>query len=161
MQRLTLLLLASFCLFVASGAGPHGEKRNLDRLGWLAGRWANERPLMVMEEVWLPAVGNTMLGVSRVVKSDSLVAHELVIIREHGARFAYEAHPSGQAAATFLSVKVTDSSIIFENLEHDFPQRIGYELVGTDSLYAWVEGPVRGKIKRNEFPYRRTGSPAH
>lgn len=150
-----LVLIASFCLFIATGAGPHGEKKNIDRLGWLAGRWSNEKPRLVMEEVWLPAVGNTMVGVSRVVKADSLVAHELVIIRQHGARFAYEAHPSGQATATFLSTTVTDSSVVFENLAHDFPQRIGYERIGADSLYAWIEGPVRGATKRNEFPYRR------
>ncbi len=96
-----------------------------------------------------------MMGVGRVVKGDSVVDYEVVFIREHGSRFAYEAHPSGQETATFLSTVVTDTSIVFENLAHDFPQRIGYQRCGEDSVYAWVEGPSGGKTKRNEFPYRR------
>ena len=29
---------------------------------------------------------------------------------------------------------------MFEDLLHDFPQRIGYRLIGPDSLLAWIEG---------------------
>ncbi|HEX6792171.1 MAG TPA: DUF6265 family protein [Candidatus Krumholzibacteria bacterium] len=142
-------------LLATTTAHSHGEERPLSRLRWLVGRWENVRPRLVMDEAWLPAVGNTMMGVGRVVKSDSLVTYEIVIIREVGSRFAYEAHPAGQETTTFMSTVVNDSTIIFENPAHDFPQRIGYQLVGPDSLYAWIEGTVRGKVKRNEFPYQR------
>jgi hypothetical protein len=156
MSRARSALPILLALVLASTVHSHPpEERPIHRLGWLAGRWENVRPRLVMEESWLPPVGNTMLGVSRVVKGDSLVAHEVVIIREVGSRLAYEAHPSGQAPATFLSVTWNDSTVIFENLAHDFPQRIGYQRIGADSLYAWIEGPVRGSTKRNEFPYSR------
>jgi hypothetical protein len=148
----TLLVLQCFLLLTT---GHAGEERRISRLAWLEGRWQIERPRLVTMEEWLPAVGSTMLGIGRVVKSDSLVSYEVVIIRERGARFAYEAHPSRQEPTTFLSTVVTDSMVVFENLAHDFPQRIGYQRIGADSLYAWIEGPVRGTTKRNEFPYRR------
>ena len=150
-----LSLLVGFAL-LAGAAGAQHEARPISRLHWLVGRWENIRPRMVLDETWLAPVGNTMLGVGRVVKSDSLVTYEVVIIREAGSKFAYEAHPAGQETATFMSTVVNDSTIIFENPAHDFPQRIGYQLIGTDSLYAWIEGTVRGKVKRNEFPYPRS-----
>lgn len=158
-MRLARIVLCG--LLVATAARAADGDRPISRLAWLAGRWENVRPRMVMEESWLPAVGNTMLGVSRVVKSDSLIAYEVVIIREAGSRFAYEAHPSGQETTTFMSTVVNDSTVIFENPAHDFPQRIGYQRIGPDSLYAWIEGPVRGKVKRNEFPYQRFQESPH
>ncbi|HKT80802.1 MAG TPA: DUF6265 family protein [Vicinamibacterales bacterium] len=73
----------------------------------------------------------------------------------NGDRVAYEAHPSGQAPATFFSTTITDSSVVFENLEHDFPQRVGYRLDGASRLLAWVEGTAEGRTRRIEFPYQR------
>jgi hypothetical protein len=58
----------------------------------------------------------------------------------------------------FHSITITENSIVFENLAHDFPQRVGYQLVGPDSLMAWIEGPRNGKMKRIEFPYQRVKS---
>jgi hypothetical protein len=153
--RVRVLALAVLCLPLAAGAT--NENRFIGALSWLVGRWEMSRLDRVVQEEWLPPMGNTMMCIGRVVEGDSLVDYEFVIIREHGVRgFAYEAHPMGQEAATFLSPTVgSNQSIVFENLSHDFPQRIGYQLVNADSLVAWVEGPSNGKTKRNEFGYRR------
>jgi len=148
----------SLVLLSVLAAAASAEERPISRLAWLEGRWETARPRLVTQEQWLPPLGNTMMCIGRVVKSDCLVDYEVVIIREHGSRFAYEAHPLGQESATFLSTVVTDSTVIFENLAHDFPQRIGYQRFGADSLVAWVEGPSHGKTKRNEFAYRRVGA---
>ena len=52
--------------------------------------------------------------------------------------------------------------MVFENLQHDFPQRVAYERQGAD-LLAWIEGPSKGTmlgtapgpLQRIEYPYRR------
>ena len=108
----------------------------------------------VVEEYWMAPRGTSMLGMGRTVRDDKLVDHELVVLREEGDGLAYEAHPPGQATATFLSREVTTARVVFENLQHDFPQRIGYERSG-DRLLAWIEGPRDGKVRRIEFAYRR------
>jgi len=102
--------------------------------------------------------GNSMLGISRTVHGDDLVAYELVVVREQGDQLVYQAHPSGQPSAEFVSRTVTEESIVFENLQHDFPQRIGYERQGT-ALLAWIEGTQEGEMRRVEFPYRRAACP--
>jgi len=109
----------------------------------------------LVEEQWMAPRGNTMLGMGRTVSGDRLIEYEVIVIRQEGDRFAYDAHPSGQAPAVFLSRNVTVTSIVFENPEHDFPQRIGYERSGDEGLLAWIEGPREGKTRRIEFPYRR------
>lgn len=44
---------------------------------------------------------------------------------------------------------------VFENPNHDFPQRIIYRLVTVDSLVARIEGRIDGKERSSDFPYRR------
>jgi hypothetical protein len=107
-----------------------------------------------MDEHWMAPRGSSMIGVSRTVRGGKLTAYELIVLEEQGERLAYKAHPSGQPAATFLSIDVSDSQVVFENPQHDFPQQIGYLLKG-DSLLAWIAGTAKGKPRRAEFPYRR------
>ena len=81
-----------------------------------------------------------MMNAGRTVQGDKLVEFETVIIREQDGRLAYEAHPSGQQSAVFLSQRVGDREVVFENLQHDFPQRVGYKRDG-DSLLGGLKGP--------------------
>ena len=97
-----------------------------------------------------------MIGTGRTMRDNALVEDEMVILREQNGQLAYEAHPSGQSPAVFMSKEITGSTAVFENPAHDFPQRVGYRRDGPDSLLAWVEGTANGQARRIEFPYRRT-----
>ena len=96
-----------------------------------------------------------MLGMSRTVREGKLIEFESIILRVEKGRLAYEAHPSGQPTATFLSTSVSDKQVIFENPKHDFPQKIAYQRDGDQALRAWIEGTVDGKVRRREFSYHR------
>jgi hypothetical protein len=131
------------------------EPAGIERAAWLQGCWKMVSPERVVEEQWMAPGGNSMLGLGRTVRAGRLVEYELVVLREQGDRLAYEAHPSGQEPAVFLSRDLTDRSVVFENLDHDFPQRVGYQQSDPNSLLAWIEGVQKGQLRRIEFPYRR------
>ena len=99
-----------------------------------------------------------MLSAGRTVAGDKLVEFEMVLIREQDGRLAYESHPSGQPSAVFLSHTIDGQEVVFENFEHDFPQRIGYKRDGT-ALLAWIEGSRNGQMRRVEFPYKKVECP--
>jgi len=99
--------------------------------------------------------GTSMLMMGRTVRNGELVDYELVVLKEDGGRLVYEAHPAGQPSAVFHSVDVAAGRVVFENREHDFPQRVGYQQTAPDGLTAWVEGNDHGKERRIEFVYRR------
>ncbi len=44
---------------------------------------------------------------------------------------------------------------LFENPEHDFPQKIEYDFFHRDSLRAAISGPFNGEEKQFFFPYSR------
>ena len=136
---------------------------SLSPLGWLAGCWRRATATRVVEEQWMAPAGGLMLGMSRTVSAadGKLVEFEQVRIEARGDRAVYVAMPSRQALAEFPAVAYDDTSIVFENLAHDFPQRVGYRRVSADSIAAWIEGPGKdGKARRVEFPYRRAECPA-
>lgn len=147
-------LLAAAILLGGQGSPPQTGV-GVERVEWLTGCWETASPQRTIEEHWLPPRGGTMIGVGRTVREGRTTEYELVVLRPQDGRLAYEAHPSGQASAVFLSKTLTDSSVVFENAEHDFPQRVGYERRGADSLLAWIEGSKGRQTRRVEFPYRR------
>lgn len=124
------------------------------RVAWLQGCWELSNADRIVEEQWMAPRAGSMLGMSRTVRGGKLASYETTVIREQGGGFAFEAHPSGQPQATFLSTSITESQVVFENPAHDFPQQIGYRRNG-DSLLAWIAGSLNGKTRRVEFPYMR------
>ena len=145
-------ILATFVVIAPLAAQP-GSAR-VEQVAWLTGCWEMTAQQRIVQEQWTKPGGQTMLGVGRTIRDGKTIEHEFVVITVKDGRLAYEAHPSGQAPATFLSKQLTGTSVVFENPDHDFPQRVGYERRG-ESLLAWVEGSQNGRTRRIEFPYQR------
>src|SRR3954470_23065486 len=130
----------------------------IDKLAWLGGSWRFEKAGRVTEEQWLPPAGGVMLGLSRTVAKNRVVEFEFMQIREGpGGTLFFIAQPSGDKEAAFQLLTLADNAVVFENREHDFPQRILYTRQADGAVLAAVEGlPVAdGTRKRIEFPYKR------
>ena len=135
--------------------GQLTARPTVDRVVWLQGCWAMDSNGQLVEEQWLAPRASSMLGVGRTTRGTTLVDYEMVLIRERGDQLAYEAHPADQEPAVFMSTMIGERSIVFENLKHDFPQRVGYERIGVDGLEAWIEGAQDGRTRRIGFSYAR------
>jgi hypothetical protein len=147
-------LVVAVVLLMTAVPGSSQTVTGIHRAAWLQGCWEHITPARSVEESWTAAKGGTMIGVGRTIRDGKMTSHEMIVLREQGDRLAYEAHPSGQAPATFLSTRINASELVFENPAHDFPQEVGYRRDG-DSLRAWTRGTLNGKERRIEFPYTR------
>jgi hypothetical protein len=148
------VLLAIACVACSSRpalsqASPVGE------LLWLAGCWERNVDAVVIEEQWLRPRGGTLLGVSRTIRDELLVGFEFMRIHSRGDTLVFSAQPSGEESTDFKTLTVGNREVAFENLDHDFPQRIRYRAVGRDSLYASIEGMRDGAMRRVDFSYAR------
>jgi hypothetical protein len=114
----------------------------LDHASWLAGCWEARTGGRVTMEMWLPPAGGMMIGGSRTTMGDTTREFEHLRLVVKDGRLIYTAIPSGQRETAFTSTTVSDTLLVFENLQHDFPQRIIYRRRGTDSVVARVEGPA-------------------
>ena len=152
-----VVFLSAMWLVSAVIAGA--QRASIKDVAWLQGCWEIVSPQRTVEEQWMAPRAGSMLGMSRTVRGDALVEYESIVIRQQGNQLAYEARPSGQPAAVFLSTTVSDSMVLFENPQHDFPQKIGYQRMAGSMLMAWIEGTSKGQLRKVEFPYHRATCP--
>jgi hypothetical protein len=134
------------------------QSASVTRTSWLAGCWERQSGKVVIEEHWLwPRVG-TQLGVGRTTRGGTTVQWEFLRIVERESALVYIAAPSGQEQAEFVASETTDSTVVFENPTHDFPQRIAYRRRG-DSLFARIDGIRQGAARGRDFPFARVPCP--
>lgn len=71
-------------------------------------------------------------------ESSHLDAESLTLFKAHSTWY-YMAHPSQNKYPTlFTLVEANDTTALFINDEHDYPQQIRYTFTGTDSLIAEI-----------------------
>jgi hypothetical protein len=138
-----LLILLSVSVF----AQGHPE---MAKLAWISGCWKSEGDVQT-EEQWTKLEGQSMLGMSRSIANGKTVSHEFLQIRDRADGIFYIAQPNGGTAVPFKLVKINENEAVFENPQHDFPQRITYLRSIDGSLVAAIEGEEKGKPKRIEF----------
>lgn len=128
-------------------------------LRWLAGCWESRSDGTIIEEHWLAPAAGILLGVSRTRRGEALVGYEFMRIHSRGDSLVFAANPSGQDPAEFVAPSANDREVVFENLKHDFPQRVRYRAIGADSLAARIEGLREGELRGVDFRYRRVACP--
>ena len=152
-----MLRLSLVVILLASLPLAHSRERGtIERLGWMAGCWEQRAGARIGHEQWMTPLGGTMMGMSRTVVRDTTREFEQLRIETvKDGSIRYVAHPSGQAETSFAGITVTDTLVVFENLQHDFPQRIMYRATGADSLGARIEGVRGGTLRGIDFPMQR------
>jgi hypothetical protein len=126
-----------------------------DRLAWMEGRWVGETNGLSMEERWTGPVGGALLGIHSDVKAGRLVSWEFLRIDSTSEGTFYFASPRSAAPTPFKLLELGDKRVVFENKQHDFPQRILYWLDAGGALHARIEGPRGGKTVEMEWVWTR------
>ena len=135
----------------------------VDRLRWLSGCWEQRDARSIVEEFWTTPNGGTLFGIGRTIArrdaGDSTASFEIMRIFDRGGRLVFAAQPSGQTLAEFTERELTDSTVVFANPTHDFPQFVRYRRRGADRLHARVDGKMDGKDQGFDSRYRKVRCP--
>jgi len=121
----------------------------------LIGEWQlKDMPVI---EKWIKVDGQFQASVIVTSGADQMVTEEIQIIENEDGIF-YEADVEDQNSGEPVLFKMIFSDInklIFENKEHDFPQRITYEFIDINKLIATIDGNLNGVPKSVDFIYSR------
>ena len=155
------IILASiaFCWLVNPAIGIGGSV-GIGELEWLAGCWASNGAETGSGEQWMRPAGGTMMGINRTVRNGRTTAYEFMRIVEtddEDGGLLLIASPSGQTTTTFLLASISEDEVVFENPDHDFPQRIGYRRLPNGGLLGWIDGSINDQNRRVEFPMTASG----
>lgn len=155
-MRNTLFLFAAIVL--ASFTGRY-QQLPFQQLTVLAGgTWVMQTKKGTLCEEW-QRTHNTLLT-SRAYKTEGkdTTMMERVQLSMRGTDVYYTstvADQNGSKPVPFKLVSANDNVFIFSNPDHDYPQRIGYQIVSKDSLHAWIDGKYNGKDVKRDFYYNR------
>ena len=139
------LLVVVPCLAPAVAAAQEGgEAPGVEGVAWLTGCWEAAAGERRTREVWMAPDGGLMVGMSRSVRGARATGFEFLLLGARDGGLVYRAHPSGQTPTDFPAVTVEPGTLVVANPDHDFPKRIVYRAVPSDSLYAEVFGEAEG-----------------
>jgi hypothetical protein len=137
------------------------EEETIDQIenaNWLIGSWQNEVLDGTIYESWVFKNDSTLVGESSFVVGSDTLFSETISLEQNGNALYYiptvQDQNDGQPVR-FTLTSSTEDQLIFDNPEHDFPQKISYHLIRTDSLCVRISGEVEGHWKQEVFPFIR------
>jgi hypothetical protein len=130
----------------------------LAKADWIMGRWQSNFKGGSATEIWEKQNDSTFGGRSFVVAGKDTVSSEQLRLVQEGDLLYYIPTVKGQnnnQPVKFKMIKATGDELIFENPEHDFPQKISYKKVSADSIVAEISGNMNGVQSAEQFPMSR------
>ena len=133
---------------------------DLKDIHWLVGQWEGQLGKNTYYESWKPTNLGTLEGRASMVNPQGKVIYtELLRIDKIGSHVVYIAAVKKNHPVLFTLIETSEENNkpkwVFENKEHDFPQRIIYIRESPDSLVAHVEGVIKGKEEKEEFRLKK------
>ena len=145
------MMVIAIAAAVAAGQ-PAAARPPEPDLDWLAGYWLSCEGGVEVSETWSNRRGGIMLG-SSITSGDDSFGWEQTRIEAGEDGLLFHAQPRGQPPAAFRLVRTDAREAVFENPDHDFPQRVIYRRDG-ERLTGRIEGRVDGRDQAMEWNYR-------
>jgi hypothetical protein len=135
----------------------------LDRLGFLIGRWVGVRSGEAVEELWTRVSDTSMMGMFCWSRDDGPHLYEFLVIEERVsgtilwlrafAPGSTEPDPHGRPLAWRL-VRCTDDEVVFDGVDPGQRSRITYRRLRADRLHATLEREEGGRMQIYPYHYR-------
>jgi hypothetical protein len=144
------ILLGSIFLLSACSTN---EETEVNSLKWMLGKWQSSTEEGILYEEWKKVNDSTYSGHAYAItpEGDTTFSETAQITKSNGA-ITYSVTVNEESTTDFALVDNQDIAV-FENIDHDFPQRIIYQKLAKDSLFAKIEGTVDGEDQYEEYRY--------
>jgi hypothetical protein len=156
-QKTTFLLL--LLALVSCKDSDSNKNEKIKAASWLLGNWENKSADGNLTENWEKVNDSTFQAQSYYIKEKDTVHFESIILQQKGENLTYTATVKGQnndKPVVFKLTTATDKQVSFENLKHDYPQKISYSQITPDSLVAKISGIQQGKPSSEQFSMKKT-----
>jgi len=157
-----IIATATLAIITGFAAGIHHtppQHNDIRKALWLIGEWQHQTARGILYERWKQTSNTSLAGKSYYLNNKDTTVLETITIKQDKQNLWYIPTVTGQNNGKAVSFKLTEITIdkmVFENPEHDFPQKITYRRITADSLVAAISGMVNGKLKQQDFPMRRS-----
>ncbi len=156
MKRFPILVsifLALLTMFTNANA------QSINSLSWLSGVWVQQSPKFTIYETWeLSSDYQSLLGKGITLVNNDIVSEEEISITIVKGKLTYNVTVKNQnngETIPFAATEQTQNHIVFENLNHDFPQKISYNKVSDQQLEVVISAIKNNKEEKIQFLFNR------
>jgi transcriptional regulator GlxA family with amidase domain len=136
--------------------GQQQQEGSLHSFQWLLGEWVRRTAKGEAVETWKRVSPHTFEGTATHTTQGETMMTETLRLEQLGDDVFYTARPRQNLFPTAFRLIENDARrFVFENPEHDFPQRIVYERMGAAKLHVRIEGDDSGGSHGVDFHFVR------
>lgn len=129
---------------------------SLASIYWLEGKWIGEVEGIYMTEEWTKTDDNKLSGRSYFVDKGDTNFFEKLRLEIIDNQITYVADVAeNEKAVYFKLIKEKPNQVIFENKEHDFPNRLTYTFQQPNHLHVKLSGKENGERKEMEIFFEK------
>ena len=134
----------------------------MEKAQWLIGEWQNQSSQGLLTETWTRENDSTLTARSYFIKTAGDTLHlEVITLSEDKSGVRYVPTVQGQNNNNPVTFKMTasdETSMTFENPQHDYPSKIVYRKINADSIVAEISGVQQGQPSSERYPMGRKQS---
>lgn len=149
---LAIMSVIVFCSFILQ------QKNEIQKAEWLIGTWENKTQRGSIFETWTKISEVELSGKSYILKEKDTIVFETIRLLQEQENLFYipkVKNQNGDLPVRFSMKTISDTKLVFENQQHDFPQIISYTKINADSLIAEISGTKNGKERKQTLPMKR------
>jgi hypothetical protein len=122
----------------------------------MEGNWRMLNKTDTVKECWTVKSDSLLEGKTFLLQGNDTTIFETIrlVARNEGIFFIPTVMDQNEGQAiSFRFIGDSAGVFIFENVKHDYPQRVIYKPLAENKMYAAVEGVDSGEFQRLEFYY--------
>jgi hypothetical protein len=159
MRKYTVIIFLLLAFINRSMAQqPAFSDKEFKPLHGLSGLWKMDAKRGAIYEEWQVKSDSQLSGKSYKLNNKDTTVLENVTISLQRTEIYFTPvvrDQNNQQPVPFKLISCSGNRYVFENKEHDYPQRVIYELVSMNDLKARIEGKKNGKEMGSDFNYIR------
>ncbi len=135
------------------------QNSKLKNADWMIGVWEYQSDYAIIYESWIKKNDSEFAGKSYyILKGKDTVTLEIMSLKQENDTLFYVPTVKNQndnLPIHFVCKNISENKLVFENLQHDFPQIITYSKINNDSIEAEISGKDNGEYRKESFRMKR------
>jgi hypothetical protein len=150
------ILLASLLLVISCKKDILADKLNPAQ--WIVGNWEQKTDKGILTESWQRQNDSVFVGSCYFINESDTLHRETILLEQRADSITYSANVMGQnndKAVPFTLKTANTNSLVFENLSHDYPQKIVYQKNKSNGLLVTISGILHGKKSVEKYNFSK------
>ena len=144
-----------FVVLLTTSLTTEAQQNDIEQFNWLNGLWQGTSGEGKLEETWQKKSEYLLEGQGYYILNEDTVVREYMRFEKINQYWCFIAVINEKPPILFHLIENGPEKWVFENKEHDFPQRVVYSKTNNGTLLAWIEGISNGKPSKETYELHR------